>query len=110
MRADAHDVPLKQNKIDVSVSSASMHHFKNVERVVSELCRISKKVVILDTEKPRCILDRFFLKFFDLGSSFKTLRDFEVYLKREGFFITKCLQKRVGVFSRLFIVGKKNAV
>lgn len=109
VRADAHKIPFKSNTFDVAVSSASMHHFKDVEQVISEICRISKKVVILDTKKPKSILNKFFLKFFDLGSSFKTLGEFEVYLKKKGFIITKCLKKRVGIFSRLFIVGEKHA-
>ena len=110
VRADAHKLPFKSDQFDVAISSASMHHFKDVEEVISELCRISKKIVILDTQKPKSILNKFFLKFFDLGSSFKTLSEFEVYLKKKGFMITKCLKKRVGIFSRLFLVGEKLAL
>ncbi len=110
VKADAHNLPFRSNFFTVGVSSASIHHFKDVEEVLTQLSKIVNKIVILDTQKPKSIIDKFFLKFFDLGSHFKSPKEIEVYLKKHGFIVTKCLKKRIGIFSRLFIVGEKDAL
>lgn len=53
---DAHQLPLDDNTVDVSICTEVLEHVVDPQKVISELCRVSRNFVVLST--PRASSDK----------------------------------------------------